>query len=204
MNTQRIALDVSKAATPAPVVRIGQGDASGTTIVATVYDNGVAADLSGMSAVFCMRLPNGRNYVRDPRCDVSGSTVTYVVDESHCAAVAGSTDEAYLEILQGGSLVYSTQRFRVVVLRSVLDGAVPTESWDTAIDALIRRGDAAVDRANAAAEAAEDVASLTVPMMSTTVRGGAKLGDGLALTGEALGVAMEDAAVDSAVAAAFE
>lgn len=145
MNTQSISLDVSKAVAPAPCVRIGQGDASGTTIVATIYDNSQAASLAGMTARFCMRLPNGRDYVRDPNCQVSGSTITYVVDEAHCASVAGATNEAYFELMQGASVVYSTGRFRVEVLRSVLDGTRPAESWDNAVDELIRRGSEALD-----------------------------------------------------------
>lgn len=194
MNTQHIDLDVSKSPTMPQHVRIGQGDSSGTTIVATVYDNGVAATLAGMSARFCMRLPGGRQYVRDSDCAVSGSNITYVVDEEHCAAVRGRTDEAYFEILAAGSVVYSTNRFTVHVLRGVTDGAVPGETYDTEIER-------AIQRANDAAEAAEEAAGGVTPLMDASTRGGAMLGDGLALTGEKLGVdPLTTAQIDTVVA----
>jgi len=174
VNTQHIDLDISKSPTMPQHVRIGQGDSAGTTIVATIYDNGVAATLTGMSARFCMRLPGGMQYVRDSGCTVSGSNVTYVVDEEHCAAVKGRTDEAYFELLASGSVVYSTNRFTVQVLRGVTDGAVPGEPYDTEIER-------AINRANEAAEAAEEAAGGVTPLMSDSTRGGAKLGDGLSV-----------------------
>lgn len=181
MNTQRISLDISKVIDVPPVVRIGQGDNAGTTIVARIFDNGTSTSLDGMGARFCMRLPDGTHYVRDPDCTVSGNTITYVVDESHCAAVRGRTDEVYFDILASGSVIYSTSRFSVHVLRGVTDGSSPGESYDTAIDEAIRR-------ANEAAEAAEEAAGGVTPLMSASTLGGAKLGDGLTLSGEALGV----------------
>ena len=108
MNVQRLDLDLSKRPSTFKSIVIGQGDAGGTTIRAHVFDNGVAADLDGMTARFCMRLPDGIHYVRDTDCTVSGNTITYVVDESHCAAVKGMTNEAYFDILADGEIVYST------------------------------------------------------------------------------------------------
>lgn len=140
MNEQHISLDISKPSGVSQVVCIGQGDKAGTTIVASIYDNGVAFPLSGKTAKFDMRLPGGAGYVRDSACTVSGNKITYVVDEKYCASVAGITDDAYFEVLQGTSVIASTQRFSVRVLRSVLDGATPAESWDNAIDELIERG----------------------------------------------------------------
>lgn len=181
MNTQTVILDVDKRYDPSQVVTIGQGDKSGTTIVAEVYDKGVSVSLNGYTAEFEMRLPDGRNYVRDDDCTVSGNTITYVVDEEHCGAAAGHTNECYFNIKYGSSVIYSTSRFRMDVLRAAHDGAVPSESWDSAIEE-------AIENANEAAEEAREAAGGTVPLMSATQRGGAKLGAGLALTGEALGV----------------
>lgn len=181
MNTQTVILDVDKRYDPSQVVTIGQGDKSGTTIVAEVYDKGVSVSLSGYTAEFEMRLPDGRNYVRDDDCTVSGNTITYVVDEEHCGAAAGHTNECYFNIKSGSSVIYSTSRFRMDVLRAAHDGAVPSESWDSAIEE-------AIENANEAAEEAREAAGGVTPLMSTILRGGAKLGDGLALTGEALGV----------------
>lgn len=120
MNTHRLNLDLSKTPTYVQTVTIGQGDSRGTTIVANIYDNGVAANLTGMSARFCMRLPNDGGHVKDASCTVSGSTITYTFDESKCAATYGRTDIAYFEIIDGDT-IYSTSRFKVVVLRGYSD-----------------------------------------------------------------------------------
>lgn len=166
MNEQHISLDISKPSGVSHVVCIGQGDKAGTTIVASIYDNGVAFPLSGKTAKFDMRLPGGAGYVRDSACTVSGNKITYVVDEKHCASVAGITDDAYFEVLQGTSVIASTQRFSVRVLRSVLDGATPAESWDNAVDELIERGNEQLEEyAEAEAEREKKViksASVTV------------------------------------------
>ena len=178
MNVQTIRLDISKTPAVAQVVRIGQCDSSGTTIRAEVYDNGAAANLSGMSAMFEMRLPDGQHYVRDAGCTVSGNVIEYVVDEEHCAVVPGITDEAYFDVMDGASVVYSTNRFRIQVLPSAhADGEVQ-EGWDNAIDSLIQRGEDFMD----------DVEQHGIPLMSASVRGGAKLGSGLAVVDGTLGV----------------
>ena len=140
MNEQILRLDISKRPDASQTVRVGQGDRAGTTIVAKIYDNDVAFDLTGKQARFLMRQPGGTAYVRDSDCTVSGNTITYVVDESHIATQAGSTEVVYFEILVGLTVIASTQRFRIEVLRSAIEGAVPAESWDTAIDDLIDRG----------------------------------------------------------------
>lgn len=178
MNTQTITLDISKQAAQTPVVTIGQCDSSGTTIKAKVYDNGIAADLDGMNAMFEMRLPDGKSYVRDGNCTVSGNEITYVVDEEHCAAVEGYSDECYFDILDGPSVIYSTARFRVVVMRSAHNASIEATSWDSEVDALIERGDAYMDY----------VEQYGIPLMGAGVRGGAKLGSGLAIADDALSV----------------
>ena len=177
MNEQLLRLDISKRPDASQTIRIGQGDRGGTTIVADIYDNDSALDLTGMDVRFLMRLPGGRYYVRDYGCTAVGNRVTYVVDEEHMCSIAGYTDCAYFEVLQGTEVVASTQRFRIEVLRSALDGSVPGESYDTAIDEAIARVDAA-------AEEAREAAGGTVVVMSESRRGGAKLGDGLAVGGD--------------------
>ena len=132
MNTQRISLDLSKSPTYAQMVVIGQGDASGTTIVADVYDNGQSVSLSGMSARFCMRFKDDVGFVRDSNCSVSGNQITYVVDETRCAPAAGRFDECYFEVLNGAATVkYSTSRFRVLVLRAADSGTQAAGTWDS-------------------------------------------------------------------------
>lgn len=154
MNVQSITLDLSKRQIPTQIVRIGQGDNDGTTIQAKILDNGTVTSLSGFSASFEMRLPDGESYVRDVNCTVNGSTVTYVVDEEHCCAVDGYTDEAYFSLIKNG-VTYSTSRFRVKIERSAHDGATPAESWDTEIDQLIERGEQAVADAEQAVSDAQ-------------------------------------------------
>ena len=160
MNTQRIDLDLSKVPMTTPIVYIGQGDSSGTTIVAGIYDNGQAATLTGMSARFCMLLPNGEYYARDTDCTVSGSTITYVVDESHFAAIAGITDDAYFEILDGDTVMYSTQRFRVNVLQCAYDGHELAADWDSAVTNAVDACTSAASSANSAASLANTKAEL--------------------------------------------
>ena len=197
MNVQDINLDVDKRVSPSNVIRIGQGDKGGTTIRAHIYDNGMAANLTGMTARFEMRLPDSAHYVRDANCTVSDNVITYVVDESHVASVAGTTNMTYFDILQGTSVIYSTERFTVDVLRSALDETMPAESWDAAVEA-------AIENANSAAEDAREAAGGTIPLMSSIVRGGAKLGSGLAVDGdEKLSVAMDESDVQDALDAAF-
>ena len=103
MNTQEIRLDLDKRVTVSERVVIGQGDKGGTTIVAHIFDHGVAYDLTGKSAMFEMRIPKQTEYVRD-NCTVSGNTITYIVDEEHAAAAYGTTDCAYFDILIGNDI----------------------------------------------------------------------------------------------------
>ena len=153
MNVQDIDLNVSKEQSSSKVVRIGQGDKGGTTIRATIMDGAVAATLTGLTANFCMRVPGGSEYVRDDGCTVSGSQVTYVVDESRCAAVAGYTDECYFELMDGTEVVYSTERFRIRVLRAVDDDATPGGTWDSTFDTWLAGKDDEVDAITDAATA---------------------------------------------------
>lgn len=189
MNVQTVRLDVSKVDAFAQIVRIGQCDSSGTTIRAEIFDNGQAADLDGMTAMFEMRLPDGVHYVRDSGCTVSGNVIEYVVNEEVCASAPGITDEAYFDIMDGPSVICSTARFRVIALASAHADAEPRESWDNAIDALVERGNAIMD----------EIEQHGIPLMATGTRGGAKLGSGLEVSSsEALAVkAVTNAQVDS-------
>ena len=57
MNTQTLELDLSKHAGNQCVI-VGQGDASGTTVKATIYDNGADAAITGHTAYFVALLPD--------------------------------------------------------------------------------------------------------------------------------------------------
>ena len=105
MNTQRIALDLSKRLTVKPTVYVGRGDRRGTTVVATVTESGIPLDMDGMAAT--LALPLG-----DVPCTTDGDAITCVLGESY---VPDGTEVAYFDISDGGRR-YSTSRFRIVTL----------------------------------------------------------------------------------------
>ncbi|MRX82262.1 BppU family phage baseplate upper protein [Eggerthella guodeyinii] len=155
MNTQTLELDISKRGGGQCVI-IGQGDKSGTTIEAHVYDNGATVALAGYTVQLVARLPDRAHYAR-LNATASGSVITCVVDESKLASVSGYTDEAYFTLAKGGA-TYSTERFALDIKRSGLDGQTPAKSWDSAVDALIAGGTAAVASANDATKKATSAA----------------------------------------------
>lgn len=155
-NTRTLELDISKEGT-GDCIKVGQGDAGGTTINALIYDNGAEFALSGATVWLVVMLPNRRNYYRG-QCSVSGNTATITVDEAKLCGVPGYTDEAYFTITTGGK-TYSTERFAIEILRSALDGQKPAQSWDDAVQNLINRGESAVSSANSAASSANKAAS---------------------------------------------
>ena len=179
MNIQRVSLDISKVVTGTQYARIGQEDSSGTTIVASIYNNGESFDLTGMSAVFCMKLPGKMFYVRDELCSVSGNTITYVVNEDYCCYVAGMTDVAYFEIHDGSGTIASTGRFKIDVLSSARAGSHIGGSYDPYIqgelDRIFDRIDEAID------EAIEGGSMYILPTASETRLGGVKV-DGETIT----------------------
>lgn len=157
MNVQTIELDVNKRGCGNNCIRIAQGEGGGTTIKALIYDNGGELALSGYSAFLVARLPDRIHYYRGS-ATVSGNTITYVCDESKLASVPGYTDEAYFEIVKGDFLA-QTERFALDILRSAKDGQQPAQSWDNAIDDLIKRGETAVKSSEAAVTAANGAVS---------------------------------------------
>lgn len=157
MNVQTIELDVNKRGCGNNCIRIAQGEGGGTTIKALIYDNGGELALSGYSAFLVARLPDRIHYYRGSAA-VSGNAITYVCDESKLASVPGYTDEAYFEIVKGDFLA-QTERFALDILRSAKEGQQPAQSWDNAIDDLIKRGETAVKSGEAAVAAANGAVS---------------------------------------------
>lgn len=109
MNVRNVTLDISKPTSVVHELRVGRGDRRGLTLRATIEDNGIMVDLSGMTATLQMRV--GGTSVDLP-CTVSGNTVTCEVDAS---MVGGGTDFAYIAI-QDGDRAYSTERMRITVV----------------------------------------------------------------------------------------
>ena len=183
MNTQRLSLDISKVVTGTQYARFGQDDSSGTTLIASVYDNGESFDLSGMTAVFCMKLPGKMFYVRDEQCTVSGNEITYVVNEEYCCAVSGMTDVAYFEIHQGDSIIASTGRFKVDVLASARSGSYIGGSYDPYIQSELERIMAEVEEA--VDSAIEGGMQYVLPVATTKRLGGVKVdGDTITITND--------------------
>lgn len=161
MNTQAIALDVSKQPSITPVVYIGQGDKSGTQLQASIFDNGQALTLTSYSVRLCMRLPDGESYY-SVGGTVSTNVATFTIDETYAAAVEGITDIAYVEVYSGSTLICSTNRFRIVVLEGAREGASPSAAhYDEIVTAAVeaaQRADEAAQTSYAEAEAARDAA----------------------------------------------
>lgn len=134
MNTQSLSLDVTKKPSILPVIRIGQGDKSGTILKVAIYDDGVELPLSSYTVRFCMRLPDGKTYY-EVDGSRSGNIATFTIDESKAAAVPGHTDVAYVEVISGSTVICSTSRFAVVVLEGANTNAEAAETWVSAIEA---------------------------------------------------------------------
>lgn len=183
MNTQRISLDLSKRTGNQQIV-IAQGDASGTTIVATIYDNGTKLAETGVTAQFLIELPDGKHYVRD-NATYNAGVITYVCDESKVASVHGYTDNAYFTLTKGNTIV-STERFAVIVKPCAYDGMEVADSYDSAIQDAI---DALDDAVAEMPDMVEDVLTAH-PEWTTTVQDGsitkAKLATDLARDRERL------------------
>ena len=156
MNTFNLTLDLAKAKQrQQQTIFVRQGDQNGTTIVATITDHGVAASTTGLTARFSMRLPDGTHYYRKD-ASLSGNVATVTIDEAQAASAVGRTDVSYFQLLQGSTVVASTESFTVIVLPDALADATVPESYDSAIQE-------AIDNANEAAEEAREAAGGTPP-----------------------------------------
>lgn len=113
MNEQRLSLDLSKRPATAQVVRIRQGDRSGTVLSVAITDNGQPLDLAGLDAELVAKLPDGALYLAEG--EVSGSTAVFEIDEELAAASTGITELAYVEI-EGTDTICSTQAFTLEIL----------------------------------------------------------------------------------------
>jgi hypothetical protein len=189
LNTFNLTLDLAKAKQrQQQTIFVRQGDQNGTTIVATITDHGVTASTSGLTARFCMRLPDGTHYYRKV-ATLSGNVATVALDEAQAASAVGRTDTAYFQLLQGSTVVASTESFTVIVLPDALADATVPESYDSAIQE-------AIDNANDAAEEAREAASgtqvaviptgrldstSTATAMTATVAGIRELKDGVCM-----------------------
>ena len=155
MNEQTITLDLDKRPSIVPVLYIRQGDKSGTQLKVDITKDGSAFALGSYGVKFCLRAPKGKGYY-EVDGTASGNRATFTIDETYAGNYAGTTDTAYVEILEGANVIASTANFRVVILQSAEDGADPNGAWKSGITEAVEAANAAVARADAAAAAVED------------------------------------------------
>ena len=158
ISTQRVKLDIGKQASM-QVIRLGQCDMNGTTLVAELYDGGSPYSLSGKTARFTMRTPDRQSSYSVASSSTSNNTATFNIDERYAAGVAGTTDVAYVEVLSGSTVICSTSRMRVICLQSATEGVSPSQMHDNGLDAAIAAANAAASSANTAASNANTKAS---------------------------------------------
>ena len=159
ISTQTITVDLSKQPTRPQVVRLGQGDKRGTTLVADIYENGVAYNLNGKTARFAMRAPDGASSYSVAASSYSNNKATFDIDETYAASIAGKTDTAYIEILSGSTVICSTSRITVIVLRSASQGLPVSGAYSDTLIEAISSAQSAASSANSAASNANTKAT---------------------------------------------
>jgi len=143
MNTFELTLDLDKSVGVKQWITLRQGDKRGTTLRATLYDHGVLVSGSYTCRV-SIRHPNRNTYYRETATYNNG-VATVTIDETSAASVVGVT-EGYFELLQGSTLIASTESFGVRVLQSATDGATVGPPYDSAIEDALAELDAATGR----------------------------------------------------------
>lgn len=136
-------------------VTLRQGDKQGCTIIADLYDHGDRFTQAGLTAFFVMDLPDHAHYYRAP-ATYSAGTVTVEVDETYAASVPGATDNAYFELLDGSTVIASTQSFRVTILRDARADKTAGETYDSEIAQAIAAANAAAESVATAIADAEE------------------------------------------------
>lgn len=156
VKQERISLDLKERSIPAPDVFCQQGD-KGWTLTVDVYDGGQPASLSGMEAKLVGMVP----LYAEQSMTVSGSSVSCTVPGTFAAEKG--TWNPYVQILQGSTLVASTQPFILKVGQGAdLTGGEQQEhaSWAQqmadAAEAAANSAEQSAAQAAASAESASD------------------------------------------------
>lgn len=113
MDIQRITLDVSKSPVEHRVIRIGERDKNGTTLIVAVTDHGQALNIGNLSASLLIKFSDEAMY--EIAGTASGSQATFVIDAQDMQA--GYTSNACVS-LAGDDFILSTSRFAIEVLES--------------------------------------------------------------------------------------
>ena len=196
MNDQTIKLDISKKPVMIAPLILRQGDKNGTTLHAQIYENGEPFDVSEYGARLCLDIPGSMYYEVDG--STWGNTAEFSIDETYCTNY-GETSNSYVQILDGESVICSTNSFRLRVLENAETDADPSTAYTNGVRAAIQECDDAASRAIAAAEAAEGVVLQDVPLMSETVRGGAQVGGSVQVNSGLLNIKLTDSATGESV-----
>lgn len=158
ISTQYVSVDITKKTAP-QIIRLGQGDKNGTTIAAKIYNDGAEYSMSGKTARFCMRTPDGKASYSVNSSSTSGNSVSFNINEQYAASVAGKTDVAYIEVLSGSTVICSTSRISVVVYRSASEGLPVSGAYSDALEEAIHSASTAASSANSAASNANTKAT---------------------------------------------
>ena len=143
MNTFNLSLDLDKRGEVEQWITLRQGDRNGTELQATIYDHGVQVG-SGYTCRVVIRRPDVAEYYRET-CEYSLGVATVTIDEQYAAAISGST-YGYFELLQGGSVIASTESFGVRILPDATADATVGPEYDSAIDDALAELDEATGR----------------------------------------------------------
>lgn len=183
---QKVKLDLNRQPAVPQVVHLGQGDKKATTLQASIYSDGEPFSLSNYTVRFSMMLPDGLHYYSASGTK-SGNVATFQIDEAYAASVEGETDVAYVEIISGSTVVASTSRMSVHILKCASEGMEPPESWSSAIEEAEAAAQAIVDMT----EATQSQKGLMSPQDKTTI-------DNLASTYAAIGHTHSNATASAA------
>lgn len=191
MNTFSFDLDLAKSVSPEVVV-LRQGDKSGTALSVTLYDHGTRLTTSGLSASVVIDLPDNTHYYRAD-ASYSNGIVTHTIDEEYAASAPGRTNNAYVVLKQGDSVIASSASFSVLVLRSATDGKTEGKDYDDEITRTIRTW---LDEHPEATTTVTDD-SLTTPKYKDKSVTEAKLADSSVTTDKLAGSSVTTAKLDN-------
>ena len=113
MDTKHITLDVSKAPTSNRIIRVGEKDKDGTTLVVDVLDHGESLALDDYDVSLLIKFSDTDMY--EIAGSTSGNQATFTINAENMQA--GWTDRACVQ-LSDDDFTLSTGRFVLQVLKS--------------------------------------------------------------------------------------
>lgn len=160
MHIEEITRDINKrkgwANQYEPII-LRKGEQNETQIKVTVTDNDNPYSLSGMTAKFCAVLSSGAYVVDSSHTSVSGSVVTYTV-QNDLTSADGEVAVAYIELSSGNRLL-TTDTIPILVLKNYDLSTEQAQAYRNQIDALTAELSAAIANANNATSKANTSAT---------------------------------------------